>query len=85
MRAADREFILGEFPECAKLYAGLNRHTRNDFGHCKVHYDFSIGCLVDEDGVEESFLLFLVDLLGAVRCSALRLLVVKFVDEMPHP
>lgn len=82
-RAVDREFIAAEFPACCQLYAGLNRHTRNDFGHCKVHYDFASGCLVDEDGNEETFLLFLVDLLGAVRCSALCLLVVKCLDEQP--
>lgn len=82
-RAVDREFVVGELTGCARLYAGLNRHTRNEFGHCKVHYDFSSGCLVDSDGNEENFLLFLVDLLGAARCSALCLLVVKCFDEAP--
>lgn len=81
--AVDREFILGEFPACASLYAGLNRHTRNDFGHCKVHYDFASGCLVDQDGKEENFLLFLLDLLGAARCAAFCLLLVRLLDEDP--
>jgi hypothetical protein len=67
--ASAREPWLADFPVAKQLYEAVERHTRNEIGHRSVRYDFERGVLVYQDGLEENYLLFLVDYLGAVRLS----------------
>jgi hypothetical protein len=67
--AGAREPWLADFPVAKQMYDAVERHTRNEIGHRSVRYDFERGVLVYHDGVEENYLLFLVDYLGAVRLS----------------
>jgi hypothetical protein len=64
-----REPWLADFPMAKQMYDAVKRHTRNEIGHRSVRYDFERGVLVYGDGVEENYLLFLVDYLQAVRLS----------------
>ncbi|HEV8359833.1 MAG TPA: hypothetical protein VGR28_05180, partial [Candidatus Thermoplasmatota archaeon] len=80
MTSFQREFVLQEFPGLRTLYDEIDRSTRNDFGHFKVRYDFSRGVLVNEQGVEENFLLFLVDVLGAARVSEASMRLLEYVN-----
>jgi hypothetical protein len=70
MKAFERQFILSELPAASALYDAVDRHTRNDIGHYNVYYDFKSGCLIDEQGTQENFLLFLRDYLGVVRATS---------------
>lgn len=67
LRSVQREFIVQEMPETAKLYKQLKRNARNDFGHFKVQLDVHTGYLENENGSREHFIIFLADLLGAAR------------------
>lgn len=66
-RAVDRESWLAEFPAAKVLYENMQRHMRNHIGHRLVRYDFTSGTVVDDDGAETNYLLFLADYLHAVR------------------
>jgi hypothetical protein len=66
-KAYAREPWLSDLPVAKQMYDAVKRHTRNQIGHRSVRYDFERGILVYDDGVEENYLLFLVDYLQAVR------------------
>lgn len=69
LKAYAREPWLVDFPMATRLYDPIRRNTRNSIGHRSVRYDFERGVLVYDDGVEENYLLFLVDYLQLVRLS----------------
>lgn len=76
-KASEREFILDDLPMGRQFYDGLKRHSRNEFGHYNVEYDFSSGELVGKGGRRTNYLLFLVDYLAAARLTAYLLSVVE--------
>jgi len=79
-RAFDRADWLADFPEAAPRFDAVSRHTRNDIGHALVRLDVRNGVLVYDDGVEQNYMLFLVDWLQAVRLSRYALDVLFVLD-----
>jgi hypothetical protein len=68
-KAYERERWLCEYPLAGALYAAVSRSTRNDIGHALVRLDVGRGILVYDDGTEQNYMLFLIDMLQAVRLS----------------
>jgi len=66
-RTFNKLFVLNELPELKKILLKLDRPLRNSLGHFNASYDYLDGNLIYEDGKKENYILFLNDMLNAIK------------------
>ncbi len=80
MTSYNRLNLLAECPEIHSLFQSVSRKMRNDIGHFSAQYDVKTGVINYDSGQSEHYLIFLNNLLQAIKAFKIVYTVYSKVD-----
>ena len=80
MTSYKRLNLLEECPEIHSLFQSVSRQMRNDIGHFSAQYDVKTGIINYDSGQSEHYLIFLNNLLQAIKAFKIVYTVYSKVD-----